>query len=414
MWFYLRTFRIALASLGAAKLRSFLTVLGIVIGVAAVIMVMGIGRSAQELVLSQVNEVGSDLIGILPGASEEDSPPAQAFGIITRTLVNDDLKAIRDRTQNPHILAAAGYVTGNAVLETRRDEKSVSYQGVSPSLPRVENIRVEHGRFFLESEEFNLARVAVLGSDRAAELFPHEDPIGARITLKDMPFEVVGVLEEQDATAFSNPNTAVYVPLGTAQQVLLGIDYLNFARAKVDGPENVEAAIADTEDLLRRRHDLDAGEESDFSIRSTAAALEILSSVTDVLTYFLAAIAGISLLVGGIGIMNSMLIAVSQRIREIGLRKAVGARSNAILQQFLLESVFLTLLGGTVGIALGIGLTYVAALAVAAFGYEWQFLVPFSSVALGFCVSVAIGIFFGLYPARRASKVSAMEALRYE
>lgn len=414
MWFYLRTFRIALASLGAAKLRSFLTVLGIVIGVAAVIMVMGIGRSAQELVLSQVNEVGSDLIGILPGASEEDGPPAQAFGIITRTLVNDDLKAIRDRTQNPHILAAAGYVTGNAVLETRRDEKSVSYQGVSPSLPRVENIRVEHGRFFLESEEFNLARVAVLGSDRAAELFPHEDPIGARITLKDMPFEVVGVLEEQDATAFSNPNTAVYVPLGTAQQVLLGIDYLNFARAKVDGPENVEAAIADTEDLLRRRHDLDAGEESDFSIRSTAAALEILSSVTDVLTYFLAAIAGISLLVGGIGIMNSMLIAVSQRIREIGLRKAVGARSNAILQQFLLESVFLTLLGGTVGIALGIGLTYVAALAVAAFGYEWQFLVPFSSVALGFCVSVGIGIFFGLYPARRASKVSAMEALRYE
>ena len=234
------------------------------------------------------------------------------------------------------------------------------------------------------------------------------------VTIKKNPFKVVGVLEERGSAAFSNPDTLIFVPLVTAQKILLGINYLNFARGKVDSPENIERTMADMTLLLRDRHDLETEEESDFSVRSTKAALGILTTITDVLKYFLIAIASISLLVGGIGIMNSMLISVSQRIREIGLRKAVGARPEHIITQFLIESSFITLVGGCIGIVFGIFIAYVAALIIPNFGYDWQFLVPLSSVIIGFSVSLVIGITFGLYPAYKASKVSPMEALRYE
>ncbi len=406
--------KIAYRSLAAAKLRFFLTVLGVVIGVAAVIMVMGIGASAQRLVLSQVEKVGSNLIGILPGASEEDGPPAQALGIVTTTLTNDDLKALRERRNAPHIVAASGYVTGSATAEAGSESYSVSFQGVSPQMMEVEDIDVAAGRFFYSEEEEDLSRVIVLGSERAEELFPGQDPIGKTVTLREIPFKVVGVLESKGSSTFSNPDSLVYVPVGSAQKLLLGIDYLNFARAKVDSPDNVDRSIADATTLLRDRHDLDEEDESDFSVRSTAAALEVLSSVTDVLKYFLSAIASISLLVGGIGIMNSMLISVSQRVREIGLRKSVGARPRHIITQFLIESSFITLLGGLVGILFGISLTYIASIVIVQLGYEWEFIVSLFSVALGFFVSLAIGVVFGLYPAIKASRVSPMEALRYE
>ncbi|OGI22476.1 MAG: hypothetical protein A2808_03175 [Candidatus Moranbacteria bacterium RIFCSPHIGHO2_01_FULL_55_24] len=406
--------RIAYNSLVAAKLRFFLTVLGIVIGVAAVIMVMGIGASAQGLVLSQVKKVGSDLIGILPGASEEEGAPASALGIVTTTFKNDDLKALRERRSVPHFTAISGYVTGSATIESARESESVSFQGVSPEMIEVENIQVAEGRFFFPEEESNLSRVIVLGSTRAAELFPDRSAVGETVRFKDIPFKVVGVLEERGSTAFSNPDTLVYVPLETAQKLLLGIDYLNFARGKVDDVAHIDQTIADVEELLRKRHDLEDDEESDFSVRSTAAALDVLTSITDVLKYFLMAIASLSLLVGGIGIMNSMLISVSQRIREIGLRKAVGARPKHIIRQFLIESAFITCLGGILGIILGIGLTFVASIIIKALGYEWEFLVPLISLALGFGVSLVIGIVFGIYPAIKASRVTTMEALRYE
>ena len=182
----------------------------------------------------------------------------------------------------------------------------------------------------------------------------------------------------------------------------------------MDDVAHIDQTIADVEELLRKRHDLEDDEESDFSVRSTAAALDVLTSITDVLKYFLMAIASLSLLVGGIGIMNSMLISVSQRIREIGLRKAVGARPKHIIRQFLIESAFITCLGGILGIILGIGLTFVASIIIKALGYEWEFLVPLISLALGFGVSLVIGIVFGIYPAIKASRVTTMEALRYE
>lgn len=406
--------KIAYRSLIAAKLRFLLTVLGVVIGVAAVIMVMAIGASAQQLVLSQIQNVGSNLVGILPGASEEEGPPAQAFGIVTTTFKNDDLKALRERRNVPHLLALSGYVTGSATVESEVDSFELTFQGVSPDLIGVENIEVAEGRFFFPGEEDDLSRVVVLGATRAKELFSNRNPIGATVKIKDNPFKVVGVLKERGSAAFSNPDTLVYVPLLTAQKILLGIDYVNFARGKVDAPENIERTVADMTRLLRDRHHLEDDEESDFSIRNTQTALGILTNVTNVLKYFLIAISSISLLVGGIGIMNSMLIAVSQRIREVGLRKAVGARPVHIITQFLIESAFITLLGGCLGIICGVVIAYGVALIIPRLGYSWQFLVPFSSLVLGFSVSCIIGIAFGLYPAIKAARISPMEALRYE
>lgn len=406
--------KISYRSLSASKTRFLLTVLGIVIGVASVIMVNAIGASAQRLILSQVEKVGSNLIGILPGASEEDGPPASAFGIITTTFKNDDLKAIREKRNVPHLVAASGYVSGSATAESPTESFEVSFQGVSPDMISVESTKVAEGRFFFAEEESSLARVIVLGATRARELFPDRDPIGETLKLSDIPFRVVGVLEERGSTAFSNPDVLVFVPLETAQKLLLGINYLNFARGKVDSPENVDRTVEDIAILLRDRHDIEEGEQSDFSVRNTASALGVLTNITNVLKYFLIAIASIALLVGGIGIMNSMLISVSQRVREIGLRKAVGARPHHVITQFLIESSFITLAGGFIGILLGILLSFLVALIIPRLGYDWEFLVPLSSVLIGFGVSFVIGIVFGLYPALKASKVSPMEALRYE
>ncbi|NCQ06266.1 MAG: FtsX-like permease family protein [Candidatus Moranbacteria bacterium] len=406
--------KISYRTLSASKLRFFLTVLGIVIGVASVILVMAIGASAQKLVLSQIENVGSNLVAILPGASEEKGPPASALGIITTTFTNDDLKALRERRNVPHLSSITGYVSGSATAEFQSTSLESSFQGVSPDLIQIENIRIASGRFFFPEEEYDLSRVMVIGATRAKELFANRNPIGETVTLKKIPFKVIGVLEERGSAAFSNPDTLIYIPLGTAQKLLLGINYLNSARAKIDDPMNIERSIADINLLLRKRHDMKDTEESDFSVRSTAAALSILTTITDVLKYFLLAIASISLLVGGIGIMNSMLISVSQRVREVGLRKAVGAQRIHIIMQFLIEASFITLTGGIIGIIFGVLIAHITSLVLVELGYDWRFLVPLSSLGIGFSVSFIIGIIFGLYPAIKASRISPMEALRYE
>jgi putative ABC transport system permease protein len=404
--------KMAWKNLAAAKVRTFLTILGVVIGIAAVMLVMSVGASVQQLILGQIRGVGSNLIGILPGASEEDGPPASLFGVVSTELNNGDLEAIEKRV--PYLESVSGYVSGSATVQYKNVSIETTYQGTSAALTQVENISLAEGRFFTPEENEGLGRVAVLGSERARDLFGEESAVGKRITIAKLSFDVIGVTEERGVSGFFSPDQMVYVPVLTAQKLLLGIDHLNFIRAKVNHEENIPLAVENVRALLRERHHLEAGEEDDFSIRNMVDALSALTNITDILKYFLAFVAGISLFVGGIGIMNIMLIALKQRIREVGLRKALGARDRDIRFQFLIEAVFIALSGGLMGFMLGIGLTFAAAMIIRNLGYEWEFILTFQSAFFSFLIAAAIGIVFGLYPAKQAARVSPMEALRYE
>ncbi len=400
----------------SAKFRSFLSVLGIVIGVASVIIIFATGLSAQELILSQIKGIGSNLVAVLPGASDEDGPPAAVFGISVTTLTNDDLKAITSEKEVPEVEAGAGYVQGTATVESRDEEISATFIGTSADFIEVENADVEDGRFFTEEEESGLARMAVIGNEVAENLFGEDDPINKKIKIKDQNFMVIGVLEEKGSVAFgmSSQDTSVYVPLKTAQKLLLGINHLGYIRLKVKEASLIDLAIANIKEVLRDSHDIDDPANDDFSVRNQAADVESLGMVTDALRYFLLAIGSLSLVVGGIGIMNIMLIAVNQRIREVGLRKAVGAKNDDVMTQFLIESAFVSFVGGMIGIIFGVLVSFLISVIVNAIGYEWQFLISLNSILIAISVSIAIGLIFGVYPARKAAKVSPMEALRYE
>lgn len=406
--------KISYKNLVAAKFRSFLTTLGIIIGIASVIIVMAIGASAQDLVISQIASTGSNLIGVLPGASNEKGPPASALGVVTTTLKNSDMDAILQKKNVPNVVAVSAYVSGVATAKYESASYESNFQGVSSSLLDVEKIDLALGRFFTHDEEHALDRVAVLGSKKAKDLFGNQDPIGKIITLKNVNLTVIGVFAERGSSGLSNTDEMIYIPLETAQKLFLGITYVNFIRAKVDAPENLDRAVADVRYIIRVQHHIKNPNDDDFSVRNQAQAIQVFTNITNVLKYFLTGIAAISLLVGGIGIMNIMLISVNQRIREIGLRKAVGARVRHIVTQFLIESVFLTMLGGIIGVLLGIAIAFIAAVIISYLGYSWKFIISPSSIAVATVVATLIGVLFGMYPARKASKISPMEALRYE
>lgn len=411
---FFNSLKISYHNLSSAKFRSFLTMLGIIIGVAAVIVVMAVGASAQALILDQVKGIGSNLIAVLPGASKKTGPPASVLGVVTTTLKYDDLKAIGEKKHVAHVTSAAGYVTGNAELSSRGYSTQVNYQGVTSSLIEVEKVEIEKGRFFTPDEETNLSRVIVLGYNQAMNLFSDEDPVGKTVTLKNLNFTVIGAVKKRGSVAFGSPDDEVYTPLFTAQKVMLNIDYLNLIRVKVDQLENIARATSDIEAVLRERHGIKKSKDDDFSVRDTAQALELLTNITNVLKYFLVSIAAISLIVGGIGVMNIMLISVRQRISEVGLRVAVGAKKAHIMAQFLIESVFITLVGGIAGIIAGVAIAWLASLIIKNLGYSWEFIISSQSIILGALITMAVGIIFGFYPALKASRVSPMEALRYE
>ena len=408
--------KISLRNLAATKLRSFLTMLGIVIGVASVIIIFSIGQSAQALILDQIKGIGSNLVVVIPGASDEDGPPPAAFGISITTLKYDDLKALRNKKNVPEAENGAGYVLGTSIATSKYEEKSISFTGTTSSYLEVESTEVERGRFFTEEEERNLSRVVVLGEKVAEELFGTNDPLNQSIKIKDQKYTVIGVLVERGAAGFgaSSQDDTVFVPLKSAQKLILGIDHLGFARMKIEQPELIPSAREHIAMTLRDRHNIDNPENDDFSIRDQASALETLTTVTNALRYFLLAIGTVSLIVGGVGIMNIMLIAVNQRIREVGTRKAVGAKNSDVLSQFVVESSAVSFIGGVVGIVLGILVSLVVAVVVQYLGYNWPFLISPVSIVVATLVSIGIGVIFGLYPARKAAKISPMEALRYE
>lgn len=409
--------KISYKNLVAAKLRSFLTMLGIIIGVGSVILIMAIGQSAQELILDQVKGIGTNLIGVIPGASSGDtSPPPAAMGISTTTFTYDDLEALRNGRNVPEVIDGAGYVLGSDTISYNGIDKALSFMGTTASYINVETAEVEKGRFFTKDEENNLSKLVVLGSKTAEDLFGSDDPLGKTIKIKEQNFNVIGVFKKRGSSSFglAGQDDSVFVPLKTGQKILLGINYLSVARLKVRSPELIPAAIANTKITLRERHHIKDPAKDDFSVRDQASALEMITNITNILRYFLLAIGTVSLIVGGVGIMNVMLIAVNQRVREVGLRKAVGARNSEIISQFLIESATISSLGGIIGIIMGIFLAFLASIIIQALGYFWPLIISPSSIFIAFGVSALIGILFGIYPARKASRISPMEALRYE
>ncbi len=395
------------------RLRSFLTMFGIIIGVMSVIVIMAVGAGAQSLVLGQVTSLGSNLVGVLPGKSDDNGPPAAVFGIVVTTLTDEDGEAIM-RGGNPNIVAFTPYVRGADTMTAGDNTSDATFVGVNASYTEVQSATVADGRFFTADEDRGLARVAVLGHTVAAELFPDTNPIGKTVKIKRTNFEVIGVMEERGVSGFENQDVQVFVPFTTAQKLLLGIDYASFMRFKISAPEHIDSSIAYIADILRERHNIDNPENDDFSVRSASQGLEVLTTITDALKFFLAAIASISLVVGGIGIMNIMLAAVEERTKEIGLRKALGATNRDITTQFLVETVMITLLGGIIGIILGVLIAVLVARIATSQGYDWALEISPFSLILGCVVSISIGLLFGLNPARRASRLSPIEALRYE
>lgn len=404
----------SLVHLRAHKLRAFLTMLGMIIGISAVIIILSLGAGVQGLVLDQLSNVGTNLIGVLPGQSDENGPPASVLGISVTTLKYDDVLALRQKRNTPHILEAAAYVRGSGSVSWSNKDISTSFTGTTANYVDVENAEISKGRFFDESEERGISRVAVLGSNLAEDLFGEQDPVGQDIKIKRELFKVIGVLKQRGSSVFVNQDDEVFIPLLTAQRILLGINHLNFIRAKVDDSSNIDSSVEDVKAVLRDRHGIDNPSEDDFTVRGMDTAADILTQVTTALKFFLVAIASIALLVGGIGIMNTMLVAVNERIREVGLRKAVGATNKDIIGQFIIETVIISFIGGLFGIVIGIVISGLAAFVINYLGYDWDFVISLNSIVLACGFSLAVGLLFGIYPAVKASKLDPISALRYE
>jgi len=395
------------------KMRSFLTMLGIIIGITAVIIVLSVGESVQGLILNEVKSIGSNLIGILPGHAEEDGPPSAAFGVVITTLKYEDGEAIINGGYE-HIDSVAMYVSGSDIISLNDKKVSATFYGTTASYPDVQNSTVEEGRFFTKEEEIGNAKVVVLGSKVAEDLFGDQDPLGMKIKIKKTNFTVIGVLKSKGGGLIQNEDTNLFVPIKTAQNVLLGINHLGFIRVKVDKPENIDSTMDYVKGILRDRHNIDNSSEDDFSVRSVAQALETIGSITNALRFFLAAVAAISLVVGGFGIMNIMLATVQERTKEIGLRKAIGAKNADIVRQFLIEAMTITFISGILGIITGALLLFLISTVVNAMGYYWELIISPWSVILGCLVSIGIGLIFGIAPAQKAATLNPIEALRYE
>lgn len=407
----LSALKLSLTSLRANKKRAFITMLGIIIGVGSVIVIMSVGAGAQSLIINEINSFGSNLVGVLPGASDEKGPPASVFGITITTL---KLKELDDILKIPHVVAGTAYVRGTETMSHGNLKTDSTYIGVNAELLAVESGTVEFGRFFTADEVKGLGRVVVLGYTVKQELFDNDDALGEEIKIKRENFKVIGVMEKLGTQAFENKDDLVYIPITTAQKIMLGINHVSLLRAKVDSADNMAFVTEEIKKTIRANHGINNPINDDFSVRSLDQALDMVSNITSAIKFFLAGIAAISLLVGGIGIMNIMLMNVTERTREIGLRKAVGATRRHILNQFLTEAVALTLIGGLLGLLGGIIFSLLIATGAKIAGYNWDFVISIWSIILGLVVSASVGIIFGSYPALRAARLDPVEALRAE
>ena len=421
---FIGTIKLVFRTLLARKGRSFLTILGIVIGVAGVIIIISLGAGAQSLILSQVTKLGSNLLSVTPGGGNQKGPPSSVFGITVTTLVNSDADSLRSKSQVPHASAICSMVRGSVTTNWQNKSVDTNFMGVESTYPDVVSFTMQEGSFFSDQQEKGSANVAVLGSTTANELFGNTgvDPIGQIIKVRSssqtqaggIPLRVIGVITPRGSSFFQDNDDQIFIPLAIGQEQLLGIHYLEAINIKVDSADNLTQTVADTTRVLKQNHHIQKDVDIDFTVYNVADAISILSTITDALRLFLTAMACISLVVGGIGILNIMLATVAERTREIGLRKAVGATNNAVMKQFLLEAGMLTFVGGVIGIIIGIIVSYLITLLMHYLGYDWAFVVSLTSVLMAIGVSILTGVIFGLYPALKASRLNPIEALRYE
>ncbi|MGE5222103.1 MAG: ABC transporter permease [Omnitrophica WOR_2 bacterium] len=401
----------ALESLSANKLRSALTILGIVIGVAAVIAMLAIGRGAQNSITGQIQGIGTNVIFVMMNRSSDVHNP--------KPLTNKDVLAISDPLQAPSVENVASMVSASAELTFGRESTTLSVSGVSPSYMQVRNETVVEGDFISDEQNNGRSSVVILGPDTADKLFGRKsDVVGETIRINGQPFRVIGLLKAKGGSSFGSQDNVALIPLSTAQARLVrrtggAIDRVDMIMVQAASSEAVPQASDEVSQILRTRHRTEVGAD-DFSVASQQSILDIASTILNVFTLFLGGIAAISLLVGGIGIMNIMLVSVTERTREIGLRKAMGARRMNILTQFLTESLVLSLIGGLIGIGLGWVIAFVVGRIAAASNTPITPAVSLDTILLATLFSSAVGLFFGIYPANRAASLEPVEALRYE
>ena len=397
------------SALTANKVRTTLTMLGIVIGISSVITMVSIGQGAQSSINSNIQALGSNLIIIYPGTQRGPGTQVSTGRGTSRTLTGEDAAAISTEVTN--IAAVSPETTGRYQVTAKGTNTNTSVTGVVAAYAPVHNMEVSEGTFISDTDDRSRAKVAVIGPTTRDDLFGIDsDPVGQVIRIKGIQFTVIGVTARKGSTGFNNQDDAIYIPLSSSQLFLIGdTSYVNTISISAASSDVMTQVQNDITTLLLDRHHISDSSAADFNVLNQATIVSAASSVTSTFTLLLGAVAGISLVVGGIGIMNMMLTTVTERTREIGLRKAIGAKRSDINTQFLVEAVALTVIGG----ALGVGLGWLASYIVTSTGLL-QTSISGSSVLLAFGVSAAIGIVFGYYPARRASRLNPIEALRYE
>lgn len=402
---YKESFLMAWASLIANKLRSLLTMLGIIIGVAAVIALVSIGNGVKQDIEDSISSLGSNLLVVMPGAPR--TPGVRPSAGSMKTLKVSDYEAI---AKLDGVKAASPMTNGSYVVIYQNKNWTTSVSGVNANFLDVNNWTITSGRFFSDKNVQNRERVAVVGQTVVKNLFADEDPVGKEIRVKNIPFRVIGVLKSKgNGTMGNDQDDTVLIPYTTSMERVEGIDYLRMVYVVAKDDEGIDRLQADIENLLRVRHNIKDTNLDDFNIQNMKSIMETVAQTTGTFTLFLGAVAAISLVVGGIGIMNIMLVSVTERTREIGVRKALGATYSVIVTQFLIEAVVISLMGGFIGIAFGIGASKVIGMVS---GMSTVVSVP--TIIMSFAFSMAIGLIFGIYPARKAAKLNPIDALHYE